>query len=106
MRQDKLRESCQPKEIYLELVACLVKGNILDRTVGAVPRVINKSVDAPLLGNNGLYSLLDGVFVSNVQLKRNDTEGPKFFKLLNAACGTLDYVPCGCKIFSGVVADT
>ena len=106
MRQDELGQACQTEEVYLELVACLVKGNVFDRTVGAVPCVIDEGVDAPLLRDNGLHSLLDGVFIGDVQLKRNHAEGAKLFKLFQTARCTINCVSCGCEILRGVVADT
>ena len=105
LRQDELGESCQTEEVHLKLVACLVKSNVLDRTVGTVPCVIDEDVNAPLLGDNGLYSLLDGVFVSDVQLKRNHAEGAKLFELFQTARCTINCVSCGCEILRGIVAD-
>ena len=92
MRQHQLGEAREAKEVHLELVACLVDGDVFNGAVGSVAGVVDEHVNATFCINNLLYGGFHGRLIGNVQTERFHALGGKLFNLLNAAGGTVDGV--------------
>ena len=92
MRQHKLGEAREAKEVHLKLVACLVDGDVFNSSVGAVARVVDEHVNAAFSVNNLLHGGFHGDLIGNVHAECLHALRGELFNLLNAAGGTVDGV--------------
>ena len=65
--QDKLCQPGQSKDVDLKLPAGFVKGNILDRSVAAIARIIDEDIDPAITLEDGCECLFYGGLVFNIQ---------------------------------------
>ena len=90
MREAKLGQPYGSGQIHLELVSCLVKGNVLHRSVQSKSCVVDENVCAFLFRIVPFRASQDVIFLCDVHL---DHDRPRFFEishLLDPACRGVD----------------